>query len=168
MKRLLPLLLLASCGSAAVVELPPLPPVTVSIAPVETQPLNAHEALQEDLATTTVPPATTTTINPIVETMGIMYPRCAEWIPLLLEVGGDINDWPTWSTVLWVESRCIDGLDNNGSVGLAQIQWNVHKEWALQMGIDRDMMKIARHNLTFAVALQKSSGWRPWAYLKKK
>ena len=168
MKRLLPLLLLASCGSAAVVELPPLPPVTVSIAPVETQPLNAHEALQEDLATTTVPPTTTTTINPIVETMGIMYPRCAEWLPLLLEVGGDINDWPTLSRVLWVESRCIDGLDSNGSVGLAQIQWNVHKSWALQMGIDRDMMKIARHNLTFAVALQNSSGLRPWAYLKNK
>ena len=162
MKRLLPLLLLVGCGSAAIPELPPLPPVTVSIAPVETI------APVTTTTTTTVPPTTTTTIDPIVETMGIMYPRCAEWLPLLLEVGGDIDDWPTWSTVLWVESRCIDGLDNNGSVGLAQIQWNIHKEWALQMGIDRDMMKIARHNLTFAVALQKSSGWRPWAYLKNK
>ena len=162
MKRLLPLLLLIGCGSAAIPELPPLPPVTVSIAPVETI------APVTTTTTTTVPPTTTTTIDPIVETMGIMYPRCAEWLPLLLEVGGDIDDWPTWSTVLWVESRCIDGLDNNGSVGLAQIQWNIHKEWALQMGIDRDMMKIARHNLTFAVALQKSSGWRPWAYLKNK
>ena len=161
MKRLLPLLLLVGCGSAVIPELPPLPPVTVSVAPVET-------TVAVTTTTTTVPPTTTTTVDPIVETMGIMYPRCAEWLPLLLEVGGDIDDWPTWSRVLWVESRCIDGLDNNGSVGLAQIQWNVHKVWALQMGIDRDMMKIARHNLTFAVALQNSSGWRPWAYLKSK
>jgi len=159
MKRLLPLLLLVGCGTAVMDELPPLPPITVAIAPVET-------TVAVTTTTTTVPPTTTT--NPIVETMGIMYPRCAEWLPLLLEVGGDINDWPTWSIVLWAESRCIDGLDANGSVGLAQIQWNVHKVWALQMGIDRDMMKIARHNLTFAVALQKSSGWKPWAYLKNK
>lgn len=161
MKRLLPLLLLVGCGSAAIPELPPLPPITVSIAPVET-------IAPVTTTTTTVPPTTTTTIDPIVETMGIMYPRCAEWLPLLLEVGGNIDDWPTWSIVLWTESRCIDGLDNNGSVGLAQTQWNVHKDWALQMGIDRDMMKIARYNLTFAVALQQSSGWRPWAYLKNK
>jgi hypothetical protein len=161
MKRLLPLLLLVGCGSAVMDELPPLPPITVAVAPVQT-------TVAVTTTTTTVPPTTTTTINPIVETMGIMYPRCAEWLPLLLEVGGNIDDWPTWSRVLWVESRCIDGLDNNGSVGLAQVQWNVHKVWALQMGIDRDMMKIARHNLTFAVALQKSSGWKPWAYLKTK
>ena len=161
MKRLLPLLLLVGFGSAVIPELPPLPPVTVSVAPVET-------TVAVTTTTTTVPPTTTTTVDPIVETMGIMYPRCAEWLPLLLEVGGDIDDWPTWSIVLWTESRCIDGLDNNGSVGLAQVQWNVHKVWALQMGIDRDMMKIARHNLAFAVALQNSSGWRPWAYLKNK
>lgn len=161
MKRLLPLLLLVGCSAAGTVELPTLPalpPVTVSVAPVQT-------TVAVTTTTTTIPATTTTTIDPIIETMGIMYPRCAEWLPLLLQVGGNIDDWPIWSRILWVESRCIDGLDNNGSVGLAQVQWNVHKLWATDMGITRDMMKIAEHNLTFAVALQKSSGWKPWAYL---
>jgi hypothetical protein len=100
-----------------------------------------------------------------IDVMTAEHPRCAEWLPLLLEVGGKIEDWPTWSRVLWTESRCIDGLEGNGSIGLAQIQWSVHKEWALQMGITRDMMLTARPNLTFAVRLQQASGWSPWRYL---
>lgn len=122
--------------------------------------------------TTTVPATTTTTIDPLisivdelVSNMALRYPDCAEWLPLLLEVGGRLEDWPIWSRVLYTESRCVDGLEGNGSIGLAQIQWSVHQDWALQMGITRDMMLQARYNLTFAVALQRASGWSPWRYL---
>lgn len=100
-----------------------------------------------------------------VDVMTAEYPRCAEWLPLLLEVGGKIEDWPIWSRVLWVESRCTDGLEGNGSLGLAQIQWSVHKDWAMSMGITREMILTARPNLTFAVRLQEASGWSPWRYL---
>lgn len=164
MKRLLPLLLLAGCATntAEPVELTPLP----SAAPQST-------------VVITTPVSTTTTLSPEavvylealaawqaqIDAMKLEHPRCAEWLPLLLEVGGKIEDWPIWSRVLWVESRCIDGLEGNGSIGLAQIQWSVHKEWALQMGITRDMMLTARPNLTFAVRLQQASGWSPWRYL---
>lgn len=165
MKRLLPVLLLAGCATT------------------QTQPVDVTELL------TTIPPSTvvitvpqsttTTTLSPEavayletlaawqaqIDVMALEHPRCAEWLPLLLEVGGKIEDWPIWSRVLWTESRCIDGLEGNGSIGLAQIQWSVHKEWALQMGITRDMMLTARPNLTFAVRLQEASGWSPWRYL---
>lgn len=100
-----------------------------------------------------------------IDVMTAEHPRCAEWLPLLLEVGGKIEDWPIWSQILWTESRCIDGLEGNGSIGLAQIQWSVHKEWATEMGITREMMLTARYNLTFAVRLQEASGWSPWRYL---
>lgn len=164
MKRLLPLLLLAGCA-------------TQTVEPVELTPLPTSTPPSTVIITT--PQSTTTTLSPEViayletaaawraqmDVMTAEHPRCAEWLPLLLEVGGKIEDWPIWSRVLWVESRCIDGLEGNGSIGLAQIQWSVHKEWALQMGITRDMMLTARPNLTFAVRLQEASGWSPWRYL---
>ncbi len=139
-------------------------PVTVVITPPPT-------------TTTTVAPTTTLSPEEIayletlaawqaqVDVMTASHPRCAEWLPLLLEVGGKIEDWPIWSRVLWVESRCIDGLEGNGSLGLAQIQWSVHKDWAMSMGITREMILTARPNLTFAVRLQEASGWSPWRYL---
>lgn len=164
MKRLLPLLLLAGCA-------------TTQTKPVDLTPLPTYNTPRTVVITT--PQTTTTTLSPEavayletaaawqaqIDLMTAEHPRCAEWLPLLLEVGGKIEDWPIWSRVLWTESRCIDGLEGNGSIGLAQIQWSVHKEWALQMGITRDMMLTARPNLTFAVRLQEASGWSPWRYL---
>lgn len=161
MKRLLVLLFaLSACATTRTPE--PTTTTTSTTPPTTTT----------TTTSTTVPTTTTTTIDPLIAvvddliaTQATIYPRCAEWLPLLLEVGGRLEDWGTWSRVLWTESRCIDGLEGNGSIGLAQIQWSVHKEWALQMGITRDMMLTARPNLTFAVALQRASGWSPWAYL---
>lgn len=164
MKRLLPLLLLAGCA-------------TTRLEPVELTPLPT--TIPPSTVVITAPQTTTTTLSPEavayletaaawqaqIDVMASEHPQCAEWLPLLLEVGGKIEDWPIWSRVLWTESRCIDGLEGNGSIGLAQIQWSVHKEWALQMGITRDMMLTARPNLTFAVRLQEASGWSPWRYL---
>lgn len=163
MKRLLPLVFaLSACAHATAT------PTTTTI------PATTTSTTTTTTTTTTTPATTTTTIDPLVAivddmiaTQATIYPQCAEWLPLLLEVGGRLEDWPIWSRIFWVESRCIDGLEGNGSIGLAQIQWSVHKEWCLQMGITRDMMMEARYNLTFAVALQKSSGWSPWAYLNK-
>jgi len=164
MKRLLPLLLLAGCATntAEPVELTPLPSAAPQSTVVITSPVST---------TTTLSPEAVVYLEALaawqaqIDVMTLQHPRCAEWLPLLLEVGGKIEDWPIWSRVLWVESRCIDGLEGNGSIGLAQIQWSVHKEWALQMGITRDMMLTARPNLTFAVRLQQASGWSPWRYL---
>jgi len=165
MKRLIPLLLLAGCAvnsTTEPIQLTPLPttvvPSTVVITtPVTTQPLLTADqiAYLEAVAAQQAQ----------IDVMAAYHPRCAEWLPLLLEVGGRIEDWPIWSRVLWTESRCIDGLEGNGSIGLAQIQWSVHKEWALQMVITRGMMLEARSNLTFAVRLQQASGWSPWRYL---
>lgn len=165
MKRLLPLLLLAGCATntADPVELTPLPSAASQSTVVITAPVST--------TTTTLSPEAVAYLETLaawqaqIDVMISEHPRCAEWLPLLLEVGGKIEDWPIWSRVLWVESRCIDGLEGNGSIGLAQIQWSVHKEWALQMGITRDMMLTARPNLTFAVRLQQASGWSPWRYL---
>lgn len=160
--------LTTGCGAS---EAPSLPPATTRPGPVT--------VVITPPPTTTVPPTTTTTLSPEeiayletaaawqaqVDVMALEHPRCAEWLPLLLEVGGKIEDWPIWSRVLWTESRCIDGLEGNGSIGLAQIQWSVHQKWATEMGITRDMMLTARPNLTFAVRLQEASGWSPWRYL---
>lgn len=164
MKRIVLLLFVLS---ACAIDRTPVKPTTTSTTTSTT-------TTTTSTTTTTIPATTTTTIDPLISIVDEMvvnqatiYPLCAEWLPLLLEVGGRLEDWGTWSRVLWTESRCIDGLEGNGSIGLAQIQWSVHKDWALQMGITRDMMMQARYNLTFAVALQKSSGWSPWAYLNK-
>jgi hypothetical protein len=165
MKRVLLLLLLAGCSTTTKnpVELTPLPTAAPPSTVVITTP--------QSTTTTTLSPEAVAYLETLaawqaqVDVMMFEHPRCAEWLPLLLEVGGKIEDWPIWSRILWVESRCIDGLEGNGSIGLAQIQWSVHKEWALQMGITRDMMLTARPNLTFAVRLQQASGWSPWRYL---
>lgn len=165
MKRLLPLLLLVGCATQTVkpVELTPLPTSTPPSTVVITSPVTTTTVglTPEQVAYL----ETMAAWQAQIDVMTAEHPRCAEWLPLLLEVGGKIEDWPIWSQILWTESRCIDGLEGNGSIGLAQIQWSVHKKWALQMGITRDMMLTARPNLTFAVRLQQASGWSPWRYL---
>lgn len=104
-------------------------------------------------------------VEDLVATQATIYPRCAEYLPLLLEVGGRLEDWPIWSRVLWTESRCQPEADNGACVGLTQIYYEVHKKWLGDMGIDRAGLLDPRNNLRFAVALQASSGWSPWAYL---
>jgi len=146
----------------------------LQLAPVTTQPviLNAHEALQEDLATTT----TTTTEAPLVsdpldyiDESRAMYGKCGEWYDTLIAVGGRAEDWPIWSRVLWTESRCIPAPGKNPAtsdcIGLTQIFFRVHEAWLSEFGFSREDLLDPVKNLTFAVALQKSSGWSPWAYL---
>lgn len=165
MRRVLPIvLLLSACAStptATKIASPPtplvIPTTTTTVAP-----------------TTTVPATTTTTIDPwavayqeAVTNMATVYPMCAEWLPTLLYVGGRLEDWPVWSRVMSVETgrTCDPTVDNGACVGLTQIYYEVHKDWLTDLDITRDDLYDPATNLRFAVMLQNSSGWSPWAYL---
>jgi hypothetical protein len=158
---------MSSCGSTMKI-----PNETIQLAPVTTQAviLNAHEALQEDLATTTTTevPLVSDPLDYIDESRA-MYGKCGEWYDTLIAVGGRAEDWPIWSRVLWTESRCIPAPGKNPAtadcIGLTQIFFRVHQTWLSEFGFSREDLLDPVKNLTFAVALQKSSGWSPWAYL---
>ena len=164
---------MSSCGSTMKVSTETLP--VLQLAPVTTQPviLNAHEALQEDLATTTTTEAPLVS-DPLdyIDESRAMYGKCGEWYDTLIAVGGRAEDWPTWSRVLWTESRCLPAPNKTREasaaadcIGLTQIFFRVHQAWLSDFGFSREDLLDPVKNLTFAVALQKSSGWSPWAYL---
>jgi len=161
---------MSSCGSTMKVSTETLP--VLQLAPVTTQAviLNAHEALQEDLATTTTTEAPLVS-DPLdyIDESRAMYGKCGEWYDTLIAVGGRAEDWPIWSRVLWTESRCIPAPGKNPAtsdcIGLTQIFFRVHEAWLSEFGFSREDLLDPVKNLTFAVALQKSSGWSPWAYL---
>jgi len=163
---------MSSCGSTMKVSTETLPPL--QLAPATTQPtLNAHEALQADLADITTT-TTTTTEAPLVsdpldfiDESRAMYGDCGEWHDTVIAVGGREEDWPTWSRVIHTESRCIPapGSAQADCIGLTQIFFRVHEAWLSEFGFGREDLLDPVKNLTFAVALQKSSGWSPWAYL---
>lgn len=161
---------MSSCGSTMKI-----PNETIQLAPVTTQAviLNAHEALQEDLATTTTTevPLVSDPLDYIDESRA-MYGKCGEWYDTLIAVGGRAEDWPIWSRVLWTESRCLPAPNKTREasaaadcIGLTQIFFRVHQAWLSDFGFSREDLLDPVKNLTFAVALQKSSGWSPWAYL---
>lgn len=154
------------------------PPPTTTTQPPQEVTTTTTEA-PATTTTTVVPETTTTTLSPEaiafleeaaarqaeIDTMALAYPRCAEWLPTLLEVGGRLEDWPIWSRVMWTESRCLPEADNGACVGLTQIFYDVHHKWLTDLGITRNGLKDPVSNLRFAVMLQSSSGWSPWAYL---
>ena len=173
-KAILIVCVMSSCGSTMKVSTETLP--VLQLAPVVSQaPLNAHEALQADLADAT----TTTTEVPLVsdpldyiDDSRAMYGKCGEWYETLIAVGGRAEDWPIWSRVLWTESRCLPAPNKTREasaaadcIGLTQIFFRVHQAWLSEFGFGREDLLDPVKNLTFAVALQKSSGWSPWAYL---
>jgi hypothetical protein len=171
-KAILIVCVMSSCGTTMKEATETLP--TLQLAPVTTQPviLNAHEALQADLATTTT--TTTTTEVPLVsdpldyiDESRAMYGQCGEWHDTVIAVGGREEDWPTWSRVIFTESRCLPqpGSASADCIGLTQIFFRVHEAWLAEFGFGREDLLDPVKNLTFAVALQKSSGWSPWAYL---
>lgn len=170
MKRVIPIVLfLSACGSPAAVT---------SIGSPAT-PLSVPATTTTVVTTTisTVPATTTTTIDPwriaydeAITNMATVYPMCAQYLPILLNVGGRLEDWPIWSRIMGVETgrTCDPTADNGACVGLTQIYWDVHKDWLTDLGYTRDDLYHPAVNLRFAVMLQKSSGWSPWAYLNKK
>ena len=79
---------MSSCGTTMKVSTETLP--VLQLAPVTTQPviLNAHEALQEDLATTTTTEAPLVS-DPLdyIDESRAMYGNCGEWYETLIAVG---------------------------------------------------------------------------------
>ena len=173
-KAILAICVLSSCGSTMKVSTETLP--VLQLAPVTTQPviLNAHEALQEDLATTTTTTEVPLVSDPLdyIDESRAMYGNCGEWYETLIAVGGRAEDWPIWSRVIHTESRCLpapgktlEASAQADCIGLTQIFFRVHQAWLSEFGFGREDLLDPVKNLTFAVALQKSSGWSPWAYL---
>ena len=173
-KAILIICVMSSCGSTIKVSTETLP--VLQLAPVTTQPviLNAHEALQADLATTTTTTEAPLVSDPLdfIDESRAMYGNCGEWYDTLIAVGGRAEDWPIWSRVIWIESRCLPApgktLEASAAadcIGLTQIFFRVHQAWLSEFGFGREDLLDPVKNLTFAVALQKSSGWSPWAYL---
>ena len=172
-KAILIVCVMSSCGTTMKVSTETLP--VLQLAPVTTQPviLNAHEALQEDLATTTTTEAPLVS-DPLdyIDESRAMYGNCGEWYDTLIAVGGRAEDWPIWSRVIHTESRCLPAPNKTREasaaadcIGLTQIFFRVHQAWLSDFGFSREDLLDPVKNLTFAVALQKSSGWSPWAYL---
>ena len=167
-KAILIVCVMSSCGLTMKVSTETLP--VLHLAPVTTEPviLNAHDALQEDLATTTTTEAPLVS-DPLdfIDESRAMYGKCGEWHDTIIAVGGRAEDWPIWSRVLWTESRCLPapGPATSDCIGLTQIFFRVHEAWLSEFGFGREDLLDPVKNLTFAVALQKSSGWSPWAYL---
>ncbi|CAB4145687.1 LT_GEWL domain containing protein [uncultured Caudovirales phage] len=187
MKRLTALAVLAlsvisSCGTGTEETSETKPPrITVIIstpAPTTTtttiQPeLNAHEALQEDLAETT---GTTTTETPLVsdpldyiDEQRMFHGKCGEWHDLALSVGWSESEWPTLSRILYRESRCTPLAFNGSDAGLVQIN-QIHTKWAGQMGMEwPDDLFDPENNLLFAYRLWSGReangqcGWTPWS-----
>lgn len=120
--------------------------------------------------TTTPPPTTTTTTLPDlsgVDWVGLgraLYGRCGEWHDLALKVGWPAEEWPRLQQVIWRESRCTPTAWNGHDAGLTQIN-QIHKVWLADFGWSHpDDMFDPEKNLTFALRLWGTSGWRPWRF----
>jgi len=127
-------------------------PSTVYV-PITTPAVSSTNPQVTTTSTTTIPPFLIDPETP-----------CQEWLPLALEVG-----WPADPEVIrpllqimWRESRCTPDADSGPDHGLLQIN-QIHKIWLVDFGWTHEDMKDPRKNLTFALALWKSSGWKPWA-----
>jgi hypothetical protein len=187
MKRLtasavLTLLVISSCGTGANTSSETSPsfqtvvitqPTTTTISTTTQPALNAHEALQEDLAETT---STTTTETPLVsdpldyiDEQRMLHGKCGEWHDLALEVGWLEEHWPMLSRILFRESRCTSDAWNGADAGLSQIN-QIHSKWLTDFGLEHpDDMFDPRNNLWFAYTLYSSReangqcGWKPWS-----
>jgi hypothetical protein len=176
MKRLLPLLLLVGCGSAAIPELLPLPPVTVSIAPVQS-------TVAVTTTTTTLPPTTTITVAPtttVATPPALTLPAdvpCQEWLPTAISVGwpNDPEVLQTLGQIMWRESRCQPDACSKSDkgrqcrdYGLIQGNWYAHHEWWTELGIEPQDMFDPATNLRWAYLLYSGReakgqcGWQPW------
>ena len=99
----------------------------------------------------------------IDEARGI-WGKCGEWHDLAIQVGWPEEEWPRLQEIIWRESRCDPNAWNGADAGLVQIN-RVHQTWLTDFGWSfPDDMFIPEKNLTFALALWKSSGWKPWRF----
>lgn len=138
----------------------------VTVSPVTTVPAPAPTTT---VVPETVPPAPTTTMPDLsgVDWVGLAratYGKCGEWHDLAMQVGWPEEEWPFLSQVIWRESRCQVDAWNGADAGLTQIN-QIHRKWLSDMGWTHpNDMFDAEKNLTFALRLWESSGWRPWRF----
>lgn len=124
--------------------------------------------------TTTVAPTTTTTevdwagiaasIQLGIEEARGIYGKCGEWHDLAIQVGWPEEEWSHLQQVIYRESRCQADAWNGADAGLTQVN-RVHSQWISEMGwsYPQDMFD-AEKNLTFALRLWETSGWKPWRF----
>ena len=121
-------------------------------------------------STTTSPSTTTTTTLPDLSDVDWIslarseYGKCGEWYNLAISVGWPAEEWERLQEIIWRESRCKANAFNGSDAGLVQIN-KVHSKWMSDFGYSfpNDMFTPEK-NLTFALALWKSSGWGPWRF----
>ena len=121
------------------------------------------------IQTTTIPPQTTTTLPDLsgvdfVALARATYGKCGEYHDLAIKVGWPEEEWPRLQQVMWRESRCTTEAWNGADAGLTQIN-QVHTQWLSDMGWTHpnDMFN-PEYNLTFALRLWQTSGWKPWRF----
>ena len=92
------------------------------------------------------------------------YGKCGEWYNLAISVGWPAEEWERLQQIIWRESRCQADAWNGADAGLVQIN-KVHSKWMSDFGYSfpNDMFTPEK-NLTFALALWNSSGWKPWRF----
>lgn len=148
--------LLSSCGSNTTAQVDtPITTTQVTIPVTTTQ--------------VTVPPTTTTTLPDLsgvdfVELARSAYGVCGEYHDLAIKVGWPEEEWPRLQQVMWRESRCTTEAWNGADAGLTQIN-QIHSQWLSDMGWSHpnDMFN-PEYNLTFALRLWETSGWKPWRF----
>ena len=109
--------------------------------------------------TTTVAPATTTTV-----------PKgCAEYVADAITAGWPADQAPMLARVMFRESRCVSTAfnsqdSNKGSRGLLQVN-GIHERWLIEAGIitKLDDLYVPEINLTAALHLYRMVGWQAWA-----
>jgi len=93
-----------------------------------------------------------------------MYGKCGEWHDLAIKVGWHEEEWSFLREVIWRESRCQIDAWNGNDAGLTQIN-QIHTKWLADMGWSHpDDMFDPEKNLTFALRLWETSGWKPWRF----
>jgi len=91
-------------------------------------------------------PATTTTTTWVPDDA-----LCGQWWVVASAVG-----WPehiieqALDELMWRESRCQPDAIGDGSDGLTQIQWSVHRGWITDLGYTRDELSHPSVNLAIA------------------
>ena len=148
--------LLTSCGNK---EQDTQPAITVAVS--TTVPVVTTVSVPE---TTSAPTTTMPDLSGVdwVALARATHGKCGEWHDLAIKVGWPEEEWPTLNKIIWRESRCTMDAWNGHDAGLTQVN-QIHKKWLAEMGWTHpnDMFDPEK-NLTFALRLWETSGWKPW------
>jgi len=136
----------------------------------------AKEAIPNKVITDFIPVVQTTTTTSTTTTLPDLsgvdwvslaqnaYGKCGEWHDIAMSVGWPAEEWERLQQIIWRESRCQADAWNGADAGLVQIN-QIHTKWMSDFGyVFPDDMFNPEKNLTFALALWNSSGWKPWRF----